>query len=53
MKNVASSESKSDAEFDEHQETVRQLRRVNKALIIERFDLQAQLKNQQNHTHII
>ena len=43
MKNVASNESKSNAEFEHHHETVRQLRRLNKTLIIDRFDLQEQL----------
>ena len=39
-KDVANNEGQSDAELDKHHAIVRQLRRLNKTLIIERFDLQ-------------
>ena len=42
MKNLVSNEGQSDAELDKHHAQVRQLRRLNKTLIIERFDLQEQ-----------
>ena len=42
LKNVANNEGQSDAELDKHHAMVRQLRRLNKTLIIERFDLQEQ-----------
>ena len=41
-KNVSNNEGKSDAELDKHHAMVRQFRRLNKTLIIERFDLQEQ-----------
>jgi len=43
MKNVANNEGRFDAKLYEHNEKVRQLRRLNKTLIIERFDLQRTL----------
>ena len=42
MKNLVSNEGQSDAELDKHHAQVGQLRRLNKTLIIERFDLQEQ-----------